>query len=98
MKHPFDLMEKEISSKEIDFEELITHQEAENIKGGMAILPVQRPGIPSRCYVPAPYCPQPIPFPFPLPKPHPRFPICYSNPSLVTTLALGEEGGSPYFC
>ncbi len=98
MKHPFSLIGNQNRDQEIDFKELITDEEAGNITGGMMTLPIQRPGIPIRCYVPTPYpyCPQPIPFP--LPKPYIPFPICSPNPSVVTTLALGEEGGSSYFC
>jgi hypothetical protein len=95
MKHPFDLMSNKLKDQQINSEELITPEEADKIKGGMALLPIQHNRRPSPYYFTPPYSNQPLPFP--LPKPYPRFPICDPNPSLVTTLALGEEGGSSCF-
>lgn len=94
MSHPFNIDDFEIESLDLDFEEQLTEEEAENVGGGLTIAP----GEP----YPSPYPHYPGPWNYPLPKPFPRpypYPLPYPKPEpqppIYTTLAIGEEGGGP---
>ena len=87
MIHPFDLNGQDLDNLDLDFQEPVGDAEAAMVGGGtivsLAILPEDGGGC-----IPAPY-PKPYPYPYPYPKPY----IGYPGPQ-ITTLALGEEGGS----
>lgn len=94
MRHPFDLSPEELEALELDFEEQLTDEEAERVGGGQSIaftkaIGENGGGLPI-CPIPYPL-PRPKPGPKPSPKPDPK-PI---EPPIITTLALGEEGGYP---
>lgn len=85
MTHPFNLNLTELQTLDLEFEEALTDTAAHINGGNLATtLAVGEEGgdwLP-RC-----------PYPTPSPKPHPRpVPI---DPPIMTTMALGEEGGCP---
>ncbi|NJL46277.1 MAG: hypothetical protein HC929_00655 [Leptolyngbyaceae cyanobacterium SM2_5_2] len=87
MRHPFDLSFDELLAQDLEFEDSLPNDEAEQIGGGFwaTTLALGEEGGhgPSR--------PHPRPKPWPFPKP-----ICPPHPPEVTTKALGEEGGGPW--
>lgn len=95
MRHPFDLKQSELTAIELDFEETLTDREAQQVGGGLrySCPPIKPPHylgppiqLPPDCEI------KPIPLPLPIPC-DPSPPIC--KEPIVTTLALGEEGGCP---
>lgn len=87
MRHPFDLKISDLETVNLDFQEPLTREEAEEIGGGRTELTTQALGEEGGKF------PEPIPFPdsfldYPRPYPYPL----RDTPD-VTTLALGEEGG-----
>ena len=104
MRHPFDIDSVDLELLDLDFEQSLTDEDAEQVGGGLSIATTQaigeeggfKPGpFPLPRPIPGPYPkPQPpIVFPYPLP-PSPRPPI---KPPVATTLAIGEEGGGPVY-
>ena len=92
MRHPFDLDRSELAAIDLNFEETLTDEEAQQVEGGWGIFPHKPPH----------YLGPPIKRPpsgIIKPPPHPYYPIKppihpSPQPPMVTTLALGEEGGS----
>ncbi|HIK30421.1 MAG TPA: hypothetical protein IGS31_03565 [Oscillatoriales cyanobacterium M4454_W2019_049] len=109
MRHPFDLKPAELEAIELDFEETLTDEEARQVKGGRGDYPqIKNPRylgppikFPPDCEIDPPY---PLPYPIPFDPPIPPTPIPYpidplicpipKDPPMMTTMALGEEGGS----
>jgi outer membrane biosynthesis protein TonB len=95
MNHPFELDLTELAalnltSLDLEFEEDLCVSEISQLHGARQLYtrcgneqgnynPPPRPSHPSR-----PICPQPTP---------PPKPICPPEPPMMTTMALGEEGG-----
>jgi hypothetical protein len=94
MNHPFDLDPAELEAMDLDFEETLTEEEAAHIGGGIRYttqaVGEEGGGGPIQC-ISAPCPGSEGGGGFPSFPPHP--PVF---PPPVTTLALGEEGGSPY--
>ena len=101
MSHPFSLDLTALKTVEIDFEDNITSEEAAQVGGG--ILPggcvVTKALYESGGYDWTPIKPriQYPPCPIKPPIEPPIKPPVICPPIEVTTLALGEEGGSHYF-
>lgn len=93
MRHPFDLQQAELTALDLNFEETLTDEEAQQIGGGLRYYHPFKPphylGPPIKL---PPIKPFPLPCdPIPSPTPEPE------DPPMMTTLALGEEGGSSVF-
>lgn len=99
MQHPFDIDGAELAALELEFEESLRDEDAAAIAGGltMTTLALGEEGghsyypIPRKnnCPVlPIPYPSEPCSAPYDWPRPQLEVPV-------YTTLALGEEGGSP---
>jgi hypothetical protein len=94
MRHPFDLQPTELVAIDLNFEETLTEEEAQQVGGGLQYCPPIKPPqylgppiqLPPDCEI------KPLPLPcYPIDPPSP--PI--SKEPIMTTLALGEEGGCP---
>jgi hypothetical protein len=98
MRHPFDLKQAELKAIDLNFEETLTDEEAQQVGGGLQYCyPIKPPHylgppiqLPPDCKI----------TPLPLPLPEPCYPIDPPSPPIskepiMTTLALGEEGGCP---
>lgn len=92
MRHPFDLQQTELDALDLNFEETLTDEEAEQVGGGIRYY---------HPFKPPHYVRPPIKFPpiEPCPLPYdPTPPTPYpEEPPIMTTLAIGEEGGSEVF-
>lgn len=89
MRHPFDLNSTELEDLDLNFEEPLTDDEAQQVGGGWGCFWPIKPPI---CIDPPIYIEPPIKWPpdceiEPLPPKYPG--------PIYTTLALGEEGGCP---
>jgi hypothetical protein len=98
MRHPFDLEQAELEAIDLDFEETLTDEEAQQVGGGLRYCPPSTPpqylGPPIKLPPDCEIEPEPIPLPVPCYPIDPPIPPCLDEP-IMTTLALGEEGGCP---
>lgn len=104
MIHPFALELSDLEAIDLDFEEHLTAEEADQVGGGLIAI-TQAIGetggtLPDRwvwtkALYETGYNPSPKP-PIYQPSPHPSKPP-FSEPPEVTTLALGEEGGDYFY-
>lgn len=106
MQHPFDLKQAELEAIDLNFEETLTDEEAQRVGGGRGYPRIKDPRylgppikFPPDCEIDPPYpLPYPIPFDPPIPFPDPKpidlpIPPSPKDPPMMTTMALGEEGG-----
>jgi hypothetical protein len=88
MQHPFDITSSELEVTNLEFENSLAYQEAENVNGGSDIYTTlalgEEGGFQPPCY--------PVELP-PVKRPPIGWP---RKPPVFTTLAVGEEGGSQY--
>ena len=98
MRHPFALDPEELENLELDFEELLTDEEAAQVGGGYYDIQCISQPCPGSEGGDATtealgeeggYYPWPQPTPYPIDFPYPI------KPPEITTFALGEEGGEP---
>ena len=91
MNHPFSMSLSDLADLDLNFETLLTHEEASTVGGGLSLVTKTWDEGGGFCGTPVPICELPIKFPrCPLPiRPLPK-------PPTMTTMALGEEGGMCY--
>jgi hypothetical protein len=87
MRHPFDLNCDELLAQDLEFEEALTPEVAEQVGGGWVVTTLALGEEGGR----GPSHPYPKPRSWPFPKL-----TCPPEPPEATTLALGEEGGGPW--
>ncbi len=92
MNHPFSLNISDLEAIEFSFEEHLEDDESSQVMGGRKIATTDALGEEGGIVCISAPCPGSeggdVPLPKPLPKPYP------TKPPVVTTLAIGEEGGS----
>ncbi|GAA6619420.1 hypothetical protein [Scytonema sp. NUACC26] len=97
MNHPFALDISDLEALELNFEENLSDEEANQVTGGLKIATTKafgEEGGGEIVCISAP-CPGSEGGDDPRPKPRPTKPQHPTKPPEVTTLALGEEGGHP---
>jgi hypothetical protein len=98
MNHPFAMSLSDLTDLDLNFETPLTDEEASTVGGGLSVMTKALNEGGGYCEIPLPICNlPPIKFPYcPLPidpKPCPMPPI---KPPIMTTMAVGEEGGICY--
>ncbi len=105
MNHPFAMSLSDLTDLEFNVEIDLTAEEAGQVGGGLSVVTKMLNETGGRCGTPIPICKPPIPIcEIPIKYPpikcppikYPIHPCPLPKPPIMTTMAIGEEGGGGY--